>query len=343
MKRLIFKIITIFFPCRDNNYKPRFLESRFLFYYVVAILILKIIAFSFILYFPKTIFFADVSQITLIELTNQERKAMGLPALKENPQLDYAARQKAQNMLDYDYFAHQSPSGVSPWHWFKTVGYNYKLAGENLAIGFLDSEEVVQAWKDSPSHRKNLLNPDFQEIGIAVLTGEFQGAETTVVVQHFAFPKEITGETAEEKENAQTTQEEEKPTEVAQSSEESEISEEEIPEEEYEKVAAGIEEGSVSGQSQFFISQREEKTEKPGFAYNFFAFMMLDYPDLLQKIIFYSLLIINFALILNIFVKVKIQDKKLILKTVFFVALLALFHLSDKESIISFIPHNLII
>lgn len=109
----------------------------------------------------------------------------GLPPLSENPVLDRAAALKAADMMQKNYFAHTSPDGTDPWHWFKVSGYNYRFAGENLAIGYVDSQEVNQAWLDSPTHRANILNRNYKEIGIAVLQGSFQGAKTTVVVQEF--------------------------------------------------------------------------------------------------------------------------------------------------------------
>ena len=143
MKKILRKAKILFIPCEGNHYKPRFLAGGALFYFVLTLLFLKLIAISFVAYFPKTIFFADLTKTALIQLTNQERQSLGLSTLKENSTLDQAAQQKAQDMLSSDYFSHYSPTGVCPWYWFKKVGYNYQLAGENLAIGFLDSEEVL--------------------------------------------------------------------------------------------------------------------------------------------------------------------------------------------------------
>ena len=183
---LILKLM--FIPCRANNYKPKFLESDFLFYLVVFLLALKLITIPFFIYFPKSAFFADLTRNALIELTNQERESLGIPFLDENPKLNEAAYLKAMDMMEKDYFSHQNKEGLSPWYWFKQTGYDYEFAGENLAIGFLDSEEVHQAWLNSFSHKENLLNPYYKEVGIAVLKGDFQGNETTVVVQLFGAP-----------------------------------------------------------------------------------------------------------------------------------------------------------
>ena len=188
-KRIILKLKLIFIPCLENSYRPKFLESKFLFYYLLFLLILKLFTVSYLIYLPKTIYFADISSTSLIKLTNQGREALGFGHLTENSQLDKAASLKAQDMIAQDYFAHQSPEGKSPWYWIKSANYDYQYAGENLAIGFLDSEEVYQAWNNSPSHKANLFNPNYQDIGITVLKGDFQGNEIYVVVQLFGSPK----------------------------------------------------------------------------------------------------------------------------------------------------------
>jgi hypothetical protein len=93
-------------------------------------------------------------------------------------------------MAKEGYFAHDSPSGVTPWEWFDEVEYTYETAGENLAIDFSDSDAVVDAWMDSRLHRENILEEDFTEIGIATARGEYEGRETVFVVQMFGTPDE---------------------------------------------------------------------------------------------------------------------------------------------------------
>lgn len=188
IKKIIQKLKIIFIPNEENNYRPRFLESKVLFYCLILLLLLKLFTIPFFLFFPKNVFFAAIVESALIKLTNQYRQSLALPPLEENPQLKQAALLKAKDILEKEYFSHYSPEGVSPWHWFRIAGYKYKFAGENLAIGFFDSEQVHQAWLASPNHRANLLNPNFQEIGIGVMKGKFQGNEITVVVQLFATP-----------------------------------------------------------------------------------------------------------------------------------------------------------
>jgi hypothetical protein len=88
-------------------------------------------------------------------------------------------------MLKNGYFAHNSPSGITPWKWFDDVDYAYVYAGENLAIDFNTGEGVHEAWMNSPGHRQNILNPHYRDIGIAVVSGAFQDRTTTIVIQHF--------------------------------------------------------------------------------------------------------------------------------------------------------------
>jgi uncharacterized protein YkwD len=131
---------------------------------------------------------ASISADTLVDLANSSRASVGLKAYSVNDKLNASAKMKAEDMLKSDYFAHNSPSGISPWYWFSKAGYSYSYAGENLAIDFYSASGVHEAWMNSPSHRANILDPNFIEIGVAVAAGEYQGKETTIIVQHFGTP-----------------------------------------------------------------------------------------------------------------------------------------------------------
>lgn len=124
----------------------------------------------------------------VVDLTNQERQAVAAAPLRRNATLDEAARLKAEHMAAEEYFAHFSPSGVTPWHWFGEAGYSFVHAGENLAIHFSDSSEVVTAWMNSPTHRDNIVDPKYLEIGVGTARGMYQGYETVFVVQLFGAP-----------------------------------------------------------------------------------------------------------------------------------------------------------
>jgi hypothetical protein len=91
-------------------------------------------------------------------------------------------------MAARQYFAHYSPDGTSPWYWFDEVGYVYAHAGENLAVHFSDSGEMVEAWMKSPTHRANIINQQYTEIGIGTARGRYEGFDTVFVVQLFGTP-----------------------------------------------------------------------------------------------------------------------------------------------------------
>lgn len=112
---------------------------------------------------------------------NADRTRLGLPALKLDHDLNLAAYAKAEDMLAKNYFAHVSPEGVKPWYWFKSMGYNYSYAGENLAIGFEDSADLEQSWMASPKHRANILSSDYADMGVAIVYKNGQ----QVIVQLF--------------------------------------------------------------------------------------------------------------------------------------------------------------
>ncbi|OGE32077.1 hypothetical protein A2631_03085 [Candidatus Daviesbacteria bacterium RIFCSPHIGHO2_01_FULL_44_29] len=133
---------------------------------------------------------SNIGQKEVISLTNAQRVAHGLSEVRENEMLDKAAEAKAKNMFAEDYWAHYSPSGKDPWGFIQRAGYKFLYAGENLARNFYTSDEVVDAWMASPSHRDNLLNAKYQEIGIAVVEGVLKGQKTTLVVQEFGTPVE---------------------------------------------------------------------------------------------------------------------------------------------------------
>ncbi|MFH0969045.1 MAG: CAP domain-containing protein [Patescibacteria group bacterium] len=132
--------------------------------------------------------FAFASEITrenIVNLVNQSRTENGLPALSENEKLDKAAQDKANDMIANNYFAHTSPSGITPWFWIEKNGYDYQYAGENLALGFSTVENEHQAWMNSPTHKKNILNTNYEEIGVAVGKGVIENNTVTVAVQTF--------------------------------------------------------------------------------------------------------------------------------------------------------------
>jgi hypothetical protein len=130
---------------------------------------------------------SPISRSAVVKLTNNERVKVGASALKTNYNLTVAAQNKADDMLKNSYFEHYH-NGKSPWDWMHEAGYNFSSAGENLAIDFDDAETLVTAWMNSPTHRQNLMNPNFSEIGVGIAQGTFGDHQTTIVVQMFGKP-----------------------------------------------------------------------------------------------------------------------------------------------------------
>lgn len=131
---------------------------------------------------------ADIDEKELVNSVNQERRSRSLNPLEVNSFLYLAAKNKGQDMIDKDYFEHFAPYGKSPWDFIHETGYQYQMAGENLAIDFESSQNAHEAWMNSSSHRGNILKKDYEEVGIAAVTGEFEGRQTTVIVEMFGKP-----------------------------------------------------------------------------------------------------------------------------------------------------------
>ncbi len=122
----------------------------------------------------------------VIQWTNIQRENNGLPALRENSYLDASAEAKLKDMFKNQYFAHYSTSGIGVGDLAQEYGYEFISIGENLALGnFKNDQDLVQEWMASPPHRSNILNSRYQEIGVAVGKGTFEGKTTWIAVQHF--------------------------------------------------------------------------------------------------------------------------------------------------------------
>jgi hypothetical protein len=180
-----------FIPHPRNNFHPHILGHRVLGLFSILLITVKIAAICLPLLTLSEVPIADASAITndtVFSLTNSSRTEFSLPSLTFSAKLAKAAQEKADDMLAKQYFAHNTPEGYTPWKFIKGVGYNYIAAGENLAVDFNEAESVERAWMNSPGHRANILNKNFQEIGIGISHGTFEGHQTTFVVQMFGTP-----------------------------------------------------------------------------------------------------------------------------------------------------------
>ncbi len=182
----------LFHPRRSNNHRPRLLHPEaFLVFIVFAGVFFaaqKPLGFlversGYVLGFASSITASEV-----IAKTNEARVNSGLEPLTANSALNQAALAKAQHMFTQQYWAHVGPDGTQPWAFFKEAGYRYSTAGENLARDFSNTSDMHVAWMASPTHKANIMNPKYREIGIAVVDGKLLGTETTLVVQLFGTP-----------------------------------------------------------------------------------------------------------------------------------------------------------
>ncbi len=104
----------------------------------------------------------------IVRLVNQERAKQGLKPLTENWQMSRVARIKSQDMIDNNYFSHNSPVYGTPFKMLSNYGITYSEAAENIANGQKSAQEVVNSWMNSSGHRANILNPNYNQIGVGV-------------------------------------------------------------------------------------------------------------------------------------------------------------------------------
>ena len=174
-------------PNSSNNYHPYLLRQRFLSITVIFIIISNLLFSALGLVTIN----ASIDSNSIYNLQNQERLKYSLSELTVNPLLVESATQKAEAMLLSDCWSHYCPDGKSPWDFFDNVGYDYIYAGENLGEGFSENEMLMSAWMNSPTHRENILNSKFTEVGIGFAKGDYQGIKNNIiVVVHFGSTSE---------------------------------------------------------------------------------------------------------------------------------------------------------
>lgn len=131
----------------------------------------------------------EMSSSALLSATNTQRAANGSSALTINSKLAAAAQAKANDMAARNYWSHNTPDGKEPWYFIDNAGYAYTKAGENLAYGFATSSATVTGWMNSPSHRANMLDGSFSEVGFGFTNSanyNNSGQETIVVAMYGA-------------------------------------------------------------------------------------------------------------------------------------------------------------
>lgn len=170
-------------PSKRNNYNPLF--STRVAMVILTLWVLLVNSFSGVLIESFGVHATNMTADRIIQLTNEERAKLGLNSLKANANLTSAAHAKANDMFQKQYWDHFGPNGESPWDFIRGAGYEYVYAGENLGKGFTTSEGVHQAWMASPTHKENIVSPNYEDIGIAIVSGELHGENLILVVQMF--------------------------------------------------------------------------------------------------------------------------------------------------------------
>jgi uncharacterized protein YkwD len=189
--RVLTSIHDHFIPHERNNYHPHILNQRLLGLLSMLMVAVKFAVLASVAFSPAaTTYSSAITTSNVLSLTNESRTEYSLPALVLNTKLSQAAQAKAADMAAKGYFAHTSPDGRTPWSFIQAAGYYYMTAGENLAVDFTQAENVETAWMNSPGHRANILNTNYEEIGIGIASGQFEGHNTTFVVQMFGTPAE---------------------------------------------------------------------------------------------------------------------------------------------------------
>lgn len=134
----------------------------------------------------------SMSSSGLLNETNAQRGSNGVGTLGINGQLAAAAQAKANDMAARNYWSHDTPEGNPPWIFVTAQGYVYQKLGENLAAGFTSESATVAGWMASPSHRENLLDPVFSDVGFGFANNENYtsagGGPMTIVVAFYGKP-----------------------------------------------------------------------------------------------------------------------------------------------------------
>lgn len=132
----------------------------------------------------------NFSSSSLLALTNNDRSNNNEGSLTLNSDLSAAAQAKANDMGKNNYWSHISPSGKTAQDFIINSGYQFTVAGENLAYGFNSANSVNAAWMKSPEHKANILNASYTNVGFGVAEApNFLGeGPKVIVVAEYAEP-----------------------------------------------------------------------------------------------------------------------------------------------------------
>jgi uncharacterized protein YkwD len=172
-----------FIPTHSNNYRAHLIKLPSLFLFLLVIVGFN--TFSIIDTSAQSTS-SVINSTSLLNQHNSIRSSLGLNDLTINQNLTVSAQSKANQMMKFNCWSHYCPDGKSPWDFFNEANYDYKLAGENLAEGFFDVDDLMTAWMNSITHKDNIIKNDYREVGFGIAYGDYQGkANNMIVVVHF--------------------------------------------------------------------------------------------------------------------------------------------------------------
>lgn len=107
-------------------------------------------------------------QTKLYNLINGYRADQKLSKLRVSEQLESSALLKSRDMVENQYWRHQDQQGRETWYFFNLVGYNFQLAGENLAFAAESPWQTFADWQASPTHNQQLLTSEYEDMGLSI-------------------------------------------------------------------------------------------------------------------------------------------------------------------------------
>jgi hypothetical protein len=180
---------THFIPHEGNDHHPHVLRPRGLIGFSLLLIAFKgaavIVPFAVAIVTHADEAIIPITPTTVIELSNRVRESLELPPLVADERLSQAAQSKAEDMAKRGYFAHASSDGSTALDRIRQSGYPARYAAENLAVHFTTALDVQRGWMNSPSHRAILLDERYEDSGVGVAYGFYEGRETTFVVHLF--------------------------------------------------------------------------------------------------------------------------------------------------------------
>ena len=151
-------------------------------YRLLSIQILVLFAFSLNIVNADFQHTHNTHYLSIFSAVNQNRNMAGLQSVNMTERAMAAAQAKADEMVRLSEFRHSLSSGFALFDLVHSHGYSFFTAGENLALFYSNGAEAVEGWMQSPSHRSNILNDRFEEVGIGVAEGSWFGYDGTVYV-----------------------------------------------------------------------------------------------------------------------------------------------------------------